>query len=418
MPARDVEHPPCPMARTDFDPYAPGLGEPAIWTAYADLRETGRVAWSAHRGGFWMISGYDEVRAALQDPDTFSSASGHRLPFDGSPATIPIDFDRPMHSGYRKVVMQALSPARVRRLRPFLDQTVTRLVQAFWHDGGGDFVRAVSLPLPLHVLAEIVGFSPDVLAKFQTLAEQIWSTRTVADFFSEARDALAVLMRAELAEHRRRRPDDFVTYLLDAEIEEGETTRRLAEDEQVQILMALASAGTETTMNSAGTLVHLLVGEPGLQDRLRADPGLAPRCVEEMLRYRTPSQNFARRTTCPVKVGETELGQHDAVLLSYAAANRDPQRFPDPDTFDPDRDTRGHLAFGWGIHLCPGSALVRSELVVLLETLCRHPRLVPDGPVAWGPLRGGNNIGPTELPLRFAGVLTPPGSTSARALGF
>jgi cytochrome P450 len=400
MSAPDVDRPGCPVARTDFDPYAEGLGEPGVWAAYDELRRAGGVAWSEHRGGFWMLSGYDAVRAALRDPDTFSSASGHRLPTDGTQASIPIDFDRPLHTAYRKVMMQALSPARVRAMRPFLRETITALVGAFRHRGGGDFVREVALPLPLQVLTELVGFSPETVARFRGLTEEMWSRIAVVDF-AEARAQIAALMHHELAEHRANRSGDFVSRLLVEQFEDEGGPRALTEDELARILTTFAVAGHETTMNAASTLVHLLATQPAAQDRLRADSALAPRYVEELLRYRTPSQNFARRTTCPVTVEGTEIPADDAVLLSYAAANRDPDRFPDPDRFDPDRDARGHLAFGWGIHLCLGATLARAELVVLLETLCEQPRLLPAGPPTWGPLQGGNHIGLTHLPLRF-----------------
>lgn len=390
----------CPVARTDFDPYADGLGEPGVWAAYAELRRAGGVAWSDHRGGFWMLSGYDAVRSALRDPDTFSSASGHRLPTDRTQASIPIDFDRPLHTAYRKVMMQALSPARVRALRPFLRDTIAGLVGAFRERGGGDFVREVALPLPLQVLTELVGFSPETVARFRELTEAMWTRIAVVDF-SEARAEIAALMRHELAEHRATPSDTFIGQLLAERVEDGAGSRALTEDELARILTTFAVAGHETTMNASSTLVHLLASEPEAQVRLRADPALAPRYVEELLRYRTPSQNFARRTTCPVTVEGTEIPADDAVLLSYAAANRDPERFPDPDRFDPDRDARGHLAFGWGIHLCLGATLARAELAVLLETLCEHPRLRLDGPATWGPLQGGNHIGLTHLPVRF-----------------
>lgn len=156
-------------------------------------------------------------------------------------------------------------------------------------------------------------------------------------------------------------------------------------------------------MNAASTLAHLLAEHPAEQDRLRADPTLAPRYVEEMLRYRSPAQNFARRATCPAEVGGTAVAEGDALLLSLAAANRDPARFPDPDRFDPTRDVRGHLGFGWGIHLCVGAALARAELVLLLDELVRHPPLRPNGRPTWSSLQGGNHLGPTRLPLRFLG---------------
>lgn len=128
-----------------------------------------------------------------------------------------------------------------------------------------------------------------------------------------------------------------------------------------------------------------------------------------MLRHRSPAQNFARRATCPVTLAGQDIDEGDAVLLSLAAANRDPGRFPEPERFDPDRDARGHLAFGWGIHQCPGGVLARTELTILLQTLCAHPPLHLAGEVTWSGLNGGNHLGPTSLPVRFG---TPSGEAA------
>ncbi|MEV1295316.1 cytochrome P450 [Pseudonocardia sp. NPDC049635] len=389
----------CPPS-VDFDPYSPELTEPGVWDAYAAAHAAGPAVRSERRGGFWMLTRYDDVRTALRDPQTFSSASGHRIPTDGTQRAIPIDFDPPLHTAYRRLMTGALSPARVREMKPFLERTVGDLVDRFVTAGGGDFVREVALPLPLLVLTELVGFDPTTVRQFREVTEQMWAG--LADHeeevdFTAARTRIYELMKAEIVAHRAGGRAGFVTELLDAEID----GRRLDDEEMISILATFAVAGHETTMNSASTLVHLLVTEPGQQDRLRANPELAPRYVEEMLRHRSPAQNFARRTTCPVSVGGQDIAEGEAVLLSFAAANRDPERFPDPNRFDPDRDARGHLGFGWGIHQCMGAALARSELAILLARLCAHPPIVAAGEVRWSSLQGGNHLGPTTLPVRF-----------------
>ncbi|NHU47526.1 cytochrome P450 [Rhodococcus sp. A14] len=385
-----------PVAAIEFDPYDSDLTEPIVWNKYDELRSAGPAAHSPARGGFYLLGRFAEVRAALRDPESFSSASGHRIPTDGSQKSIPIDFDPPTHTDYRQIMTHAVSPDRVRQMRPFVHDLITDLVGEFRKTGGGDFVRAVALPLPLQVLTELVGFSVGTVSRFRELTEAMWSRITHVDY-SEARGQIYLLMQAELEHHRREPKDDFVTWLLDATANDREIT----DDERIRILSTFAVAGHETTMNASSTLVWLLVSRPGLQDRLRADPALAPRYVEEMLRYRTPAQNFARRTTCPVDIKGMQIPEGEAVLLSYAAANRDPERFPNPDQFDPDRESRGHLAFGWGIHQCMGAALARSELTILLETLCEHPPLRLTDDVRWSSLQGGNHFGPTQLPLTF-----------------
>ncbi|AWT57613.1 cytochrome P450 [Mycolicibacterium smegmatis] len=179
----------------------------------------------------------------------------------------------------------ALSPRRVRSMKPFLEQTVAGLLQRFADNGGGDFVRDVALPLPLLVLTELVGFTTDTVRQFREITEDMWKhLGAEADDvdFTGARRQIYDLMRAEL---RRERPaDGFIASLRDAEID----GRALTEDEQISVLATLAVAGHETTMNSASTLVHLLVEHPDRQDRLRRNPELASRYVEEMLRHRSP----------------------------------------------------------------------------------------------------------------------------------
>jgi cytochrome P450 len=286
-------------------------------------------------------------------------------------------------------------------MKPFLERTITDLVGRFAAAGGGDVVREVALPLPLLVLTELVGFAPETVQQFREVTEQMWGSLAGGDEevdFAGARSRVYELMQRELVDHRAHGRAGFVTDLLGAEVD----GRPLDEDEMISILATFAVAGHETTMNSASTLVHLLVEQPHLQERLRADPGLAPRVVEEMLRHRSPAQNFARRATCPVTVADQDIAEGDAVLLSLAAANRDPSRFPDPDRFDVDRDTRGHLAFGWGIHLCPGAALARAELSILLAVLTAHPPIRAAGDAVWSSLQGGNHLGPTRLPIRFS----------------
>ncbi|MEJ2885717.1 cytochrome P450 [Actinomycetospora aeridis] len=376
------------------------MTEPGVWDLYAAARAAGPVARSGRRGGFWALTGYDDVRAVLRDPGTFSSASGHRIPTDGTQRSIPIDFDPPRHTAYRRLMGPALSTARVRQMRPFLERTIADLVGTFAARGGGDFVREVALPLPLAVLTELVGFSPATVEQFREVTEQTWSGLTAdgeAVDFAGAFRRISELMAAELAAHRAHGGDDFVAALLSAQVD----GREVDEDERISILATFAVAGHETTMNAASTLVALLLEDPARQERLRADPSSARAFVEEMLRHRSPAQNFARRATCPVTVAGQRVEEGDAVLLSFAAANRDPARFAEPERFDPGRDARGHLGFGWGIHLCPGAALARTELAILLTELCAHPPLRLAGEVTWSSLQGGNHLGPTRLPVRI-----------------
>lgn len=188
-------------ASSEFDPYDPAMTEPRVWDAYAGARRAGPAVRCRGRGGFWLVTGYDDVRSALRDPGTFSSASGHRVPTDGTRRSVPIDFDPPLHTAYRRLMAEALSPGRVRSLRPFLTEVVRDLVDGYVADGGGDFVQRVALPLPLQVLTEVVGFSGATVARFREVTEQLWARIADADY-DVARRRIDDLMLAELAEHR------------------------------------------------------------------------------------------------------------------------------------------------------------------------------------------------------------------------
>lgn len=394
------EDPPRPAraaAATSFDHRSPELSEESLWRAYDEVRGQGPVARSAAHGGYYVVAGFDDVRSALRDSDTFSSAGGFLIPTIGVPRTIPIDYDPPLHTEYRRVMTQALTPGRVRSLEPFLRSLVRELVADFHETGGGDAVRRVALPLPLRVLTEVIGFSPTTVARLRELTEQMW--RDVADLdYDGARKDIRTLVDGEISRHRDDDLDDYVTSVLDAVIDD----RPITDDEVARILMTLAIAGHETTMNAASSLMWLVASDDARQEDLRADPSRAPQFVEEMLRLRSPAQNFARRTERPADVDGVGIPEHCRVLLSYAAANRDPRKFPQADSFDVSRATRGHLAFGWGIHQCLGAALARSELRILLETLCEFPPLRPAGEAEFGSPHGGAHYGPLSVPLTFA----------------
>lgn len=388
----------CPVAHSgaQFDPYNPELAEPGVWDVYEALRAAGPVVRSEERGGFYAFTGFNDVKTALRDPATYSSAGGHRLPTDGSHRSIPIDTDPPLHTNYRTIMGLALNPDRVRSMHGFLRQMVERIVGDFYKAGGGDAVHNVALPVPLDVLTELVGFSTDTVRRFRELTEDMWSKVPYVDF-SEARGAIFELMREEVERHRREEHDDFVNQLLTANVGD----RPMTDEERVRILGTLAVAGHESTMNTISLLLWLLASRPELQERLRADPESAPKFLEETLRYRTPVQNIARRVACPVDVHGQKLEEGDSVLLSYAAANRDPDVFSEPATFNPDRTERGHLAFGWGIHQCMGAALVRVEIPFLLQELCKYPPFRLAGEVVWSNLQGGTHLGLASLPLEF-----------------
>jgi cytochrome P450 len=368
-----------------------------IDAAYDALRAKGPTYSSKH-GGFWVIARFADVRAALRDPKTYSSAGGHRIPSIGSGRSLPIDVDPPLHSDYRELFTRRVTPQTIAQMMPFLEELVSGLVSAFRESGGGDFVHDVALAMPLMVLTRLVGFSPETVARLRELTERMWG-QVAEKSLDEARAELREVIRAEIARHRTDRPNDYLTELLDASVDK----RPITDDELERTLLTFAIAGHETTANAASWLAYLLEIHPDLQEGLRADPALAPAYVEEGLRLGTPAQLFARETTRSTELGGCPLPAGARVLLSYGAANRDPAQYPHPEGFDVERGARGHLAFGFGIHQCPGALLGRIELRLLLEAMSQLPPWTSDGAAEFDGFMGGMHLGPRRLPLRFVG---------------
>lgn len=387
----------CPINHTSFDHNSSELSEDSVWAAYSELRSEAPVARSPHHGGYVVLSRYADVKAALKDPGTFRSGNGHRIPEVGTPRVIPLDYDGQLHKDYRAAMARAVEPRRVRTLQPFVTTAVEELVAAFHDAGGGDVVAAISLPLPLRVLTRIVGFAKDTVTQFRTTTERMWERINEVDY-DEARREIRALIDAEIARHRAEDIDDYITELLGMTVED----RPIDDDDVARILISLAVAGHETTMNATSSMFWLLASDPALQKRIRTDPTTRPAFVEEVLRVRSPVQNLARQTTREVEVDGRIVPAQTSVLLSYAAANRDGSEFSHPDEVDLEQSSRRHLAFGFGIHQCIGAPLVRAEMVALLAAFAARPRIVLDGEATFEGLQGGMHFGPTRVPLRFA----------------
>nr|WP_276603580.1 cytochrome P450 [Nannocystis pusilla] len=205
-------------------------------------------------------------------------------------------------------------------------------------------------------------------------------------------------MQAMIAARRESPRDDLISQLVRAESEEGALTA----EEVLGMVLLLLVAGNETTTNLIATGTHLLLEHPEALAELRADPGLVPNFIEEVLRYDGPATMLFRRTTAEVEVAGTQIPAGEVVVLLLSAANRDPAQFPEPDRFDIHRDTRGHLGFGQGIHFCVGAPLSRLEgRIVFTEMIRRLPAFArADAQPAWND--NSSLRGLRSLPLRFA----------------
>ena len=389
----------CPVTgvagTVDFDHHDESMTHEQVWQAYRRMQDTCPVARSEHHGGFWVLTRFENVVAAAHDPQTFSSGSGHLVPMVGDNRAIPIDFDPPRHTELRKLFSAAISPRIAKDKEPatrtFIESTLAGLVER----GGGELVEELALPLPLWMLGQIVGLSAGATEQLRPLTEASWQ-RISTESMQEARAGVYALMGEEYDAEPGR--TDHIGWLRDEAMVEG---RRVSRDEAINVLVGFAIAGHETTLHAVGNLLYQLAVDRPLQERLRAEPEIIPKVVEESLRLRAPAQLFARKATTDTSVAGVGIAAGDQVLLAYAAANRNPDRFPDPDVFDPDREGRQHLSFGWGIHQCAGAPVARMEMRVLLDVLRGLPPFELDGEAEFSHLEGGHHMGPRRLPVRF-----------------
>jgi cytochrome P450 len=359
-----------------YDPYAYGIHEDPYPT-YRVLRDEHPLYRNEERG-FWALSRHDDVRRALHDPATFSSAQGVVLEDAPQIDGVVITTDPPRHTQLRSLLSRAFTPRRIAGLEAAVRRVSRELLdgveQAADGDGLVDLMAAYAKPIPTFVISELLGVPAADRAQ---LLE--WSDAMLVhapDSAEPAPEAFAAMAgmsgyMAQLVGERRRHPgDDLMSGLVEAEVD-GD---RLSDDELAAFGYLLFVAGNETTTSLVGNAVWYLDRHPDQLQALRADPGLLAAAVEELLRYDAPTQNLRRTTTRDVEVHGTTIPKGDKVVLIFGSANRDPRAFPDPDRFDVRRRSEGHLAFGHGAHFCLGAALARMEARVAIEALYeRHP---------------------------------------------
>ncbi len=338
-------------------------------------------------GSTWLVTRYDDVRAAFTDPRLVKDPRAV-LPEAERPAEplVPgptghmlLLNDPPVHTRLRKLVVQAFTVRRVAALRPRIEQIAATLLDALPPDEPVDLVAGYAVPLPMAVICELLGVPP---ADREAFAH--WSNTMIDNSPREAKQQASASLAAylgELVAATRAEPDEALLSGLVAASDEDD---RLTDEEIIGMGMLLLIAGHETTANLVTNSVFALLRDPDVRARAvatrAAGESLAP-LVEEFLRWGSPVSNApARFAAADVELGGAVIPAGAMVTLSLAAANRDPARFAAPELHDADRDTSGHLAFGHGIHFCLGASLARLEGEVALGTLLdRYPQLESAG---------------------------------------
>ena len=376
--------------RFAFDHHDQGLRRDELFGIYERLRRH-QIAWSDSNGGFWILSRYEDVRAALKDWETFSSAEGCFLPALG-PRILGLESDPPDHATYRRLFLPVGGRIAVEAVTARLRELTERIVTEFVDAGGGDAVAAISERLPVEGIALMAGLSRDKAVRVREMTLDAFSRMgTHPDWLVP----LATMLLEEAKARTGGSDDDFLTRLANATID----GRPISDDEIGNILVSTIIAGHETTMNASSHLMHELARNPELQERLRSEPELAPQVVEETLRHQAPVHLFFRTLTHDVTLHGETMRKGDKVAVLFASANRDPEQFERPEQFDPDRDFTGHLGFGWGIHRCVGAPLAQAELRMLALELTSRCKFEVSGEVETKPLAGGHHLGLRRLPL-------------------
>jgi cytochrome P450 len=329
------------------------------------------------------VFGYEDVQAILRDADTWSN----EFPLSaqlGDAGEIPppsmIGTDPPEHTRLRSLVGKAFTPRIVQRLEPRMRELARGLVDAALDAREVDLVEALTYPLPVVVIAEIIGIPPQDRAMFKRWSDEAIASLGLVFFGGLDPERVARQRRlfdemrsyfVPLAEERKRRPaEDLLTGLVQAEHEGS----KLSYDEMLSMLVLLLVAGNETTTTLIGNCALELLAHPGEEKRLRDDPRLLPTAVDEVLRFSSPVQFDPRRARRPAEVRGAAFREDDYVLCWLGSANRDERVFERPDVFDVGREKNPHIAFGFGAHYCLGANLARLEARVAVGTLLARTR--------------------------------------------
>ncbi|GAB3571640.1 cytochrome P450 [Amycolatopsis endophytica] len=361
---------------------------------YRKLREDGpvRPAIMPHGQRVWLVSGYTEAKALLADPRLSKDANRIQELFqaritaiggdagpDPSGALLRyhmLNSDPPDHTRLRKLVNKAFTARTVARMRSRIEEITDELLDALSGQGRADLLDAFAYPLPITVICELLGIPESERGEFREWSNTLLNSGPQEDFHGAARSMAKYL--TDLVEAKRAAPtQDLLSDLVHVS-DEGD---QLSHEELVAMAFLLLVAGHETTVNLIGNSVLALLRHPDQLAALRADPSLLPGAVEEFLRFEGPINIATLRFTAePVAIGEVEIPANEFVMVSLVGANRDGDRFDDPDRLDVTRPAGGHLAFGHGIHYCVGAPLARLEAEVALGRLLdRFPVIELDG---------------------------------------
>ncbi|MGW0812394.1 cytochrome P450 [Streptomyces viridiviolaceus] len=382
------------MAAFDtFDPWDPAfVADP--YPAYAELRARGRVHYY-EPSDQWLVPHHADVSALLRDR-RLGRTYQHRFTHEDFGRTAPrpehepfhtlndhgmLDLEPPDHTRIRRLVSKAFTPRTVERLKPYVERLAGELVDRLVAAGGGDLLADVAEPLPVAVIAEMLGvpesdraplrpWSADICGMYELNPSQETAAKAV-----RASVEFSEYLRELIAQRRKSPGDDLISGLIAAHDEDDD---RLTEQEMISTCVLLLNAGHEATVNATVNGWWALFRNPGQLAALRADHSLVPSAVEELMRYDTPLQLFERWVLDEVEIDGTVIPRGAELALLFGSANHDPAVSAAPDRLDLTRRDNPHISFSAGIHYCIGAPLARIELAASMSSLLeKAPTLRP-----------------------------------------
>src|ERR1700720_875826 len=381
---------------------------------YHRLRNEDPVHWDPFLHA-WVVTRYPDVIHVLHHFSANRTPAPEQLTAMGLSALNPIAqvmvrqmlfLDPPDHTRLRTLAAAAFTPRRVERLRSHIQEIMDALLDRVVSKGRMDLIADFASPAPAIVTAELLGVPVEDHQQLKEwsadFAEMLGNFQHNPDRFPRILRSVSGMteyFRSTMKEQRVNAKDGLVSAMMAATVDGA----KLTEDEIIANLIVTMVGGQETTTNLIGNGMLTLLRNPAVMERLRADSSLMPSAVEELLRYESPSQHTARLAPEEVEMGGKHVRKRQAVIAVMGAANRDPERFPEPDRLDIDRKDNRHVAFGWAAHFCFGAALARMEGQIAFETILRRlPGLTLDTSI---PLEWRHNLGLrglTRLPITFA----------------
>jgi len=347
----------------------------------------------------FTVTSHELAQQVLTDNVRFSSAANAMTIGQVMGRTI-LEMDPPDHQRHRALVAKAFRARVLDQWRDaIIGATVNELIDAFAGDGHADLIPQLTFPFPVRVIARVLGLPEADWPRFLRLSTQLIAVMRNWEGAIAASRELRGYFGDIIADRRRNtRDDDLVSQLIAAEVD----GRRLSDEEIYPFLLLLLPAGAETTYRSSSNLLFGLLSDPGQLEAVRNDRGLVPQAIEEALRWETPLLTVARSATEDVELGGVRIPAGSFVAVSLGAANRDPERYPDPDTFDVGREDKQHISFGDGAHKCLGMHLARMEMRVLLNAVLDRLSGLRLDPDADDPhIHGLIFRSPPNLPVRF-----------------